>query len=143
MDGEVVVKVEGDESAAETAEETTGVVIGAAKEIAELIDDARQESAESAEEIRQVKYNLDDLWGAVSALNERVGIVIDLLTGVSDQVASLAALEVAEVLVEETPAKVEEVLDTAEAIADVTPQKEVVETAVTPQVRQKKQVKWL
>lgn len=141
MADEIVVKVEGEEDAVDTAEQTAAVVIDMAVEIAEKIDGARQEESATADEVREVKYSLDDLWGAVSALNERVGIAIDLLTGLSDQVAELAALEVAEVVVTEPAAKVEEVAAVAEVISEQTPEK--VEVAVTPQTRQKKQGKWI
>lgn len=126
-----------------TAEATAETVIDAAVTIAEKIDEARQEGASEAGDVEQIKYTLDDLWSRLEALDARVGIAIDLMMGLSDQIASLSALEVAEIIETETAPVVEDIVETAEEIADVEPPKEPVETAVTPQIRTKKKTKWL
>lgn len=126
-----------------TAEATAETVIDAAVVIAEKIDEARQEGASEAGDVEQIKYTLDDIWTRLDALDARVGIAIDLLMGLSDQIAGLAAIEVAEIIEENTDAEVEEIIETAEEIAPAPPVQETPETAVTPQIRSVKKTKWL
>lgn len=126
-----------------TAEATAETVIDAAVVIAEKIDEARQEGASEAGDVEQIKYTLDDIWTRLDALDARVGIAIDLLMGLSDQIAGLAAIEVAEIIEENTEAEVEEIIETAEEIAPAPPVQETPETAVTPQIRSVKKTKWL
>lgn len=140
MDGEVVVKVEGEAPPAEAVADTATTVIEAATEIAGLIVEAKAEGEASAATVEQIKYSLDDVWSAISALNERVGIAIDLIMGVADQIAQLATLEVAELIETETEATVEAVVETAEQIAPVV---ETPVVAVEPEIRKSTKRQWI
>lgn len=140
MADEIVVKVDGSDESATVVEDTASAVIDAAVVIADKIDEARQEGAADAGEVEQIKYTLDDLWSMISTLHDRVGIVTDLLMGLSDQVAALATLEVAELIETETEATVEDVIETAEEIAPVV---ETPVVATEPEIRKSKARKWI
>lgn len=130
-----------------TAEATAETVIDAAVVIAEKIDEARQEGHTAEELVNRAEITIEIVMGEVKSVNDRLGILTDLVMGLIDQVAGLAAIEVAEIIEENTDAEVDEIIDTAEEISDdaanVQPPKEVVETATTPQIRSTKKTKWL
>lgn len=101
MGDEIVVTVETPEEpiAEVVAEEVS--VIEQAIELAEIIDDARQEGQQEAEAI---VYSLEMV---MMAIGELKGLIEYCL----DELATLKAIEVAEIIVEETPAVEEAVTE--------------------------------
>jgi len=144
MADEIVVKVEGEETGTVEAAATADVVIDKAVEIAEIITEAQAEGAEALAEVKAMKWSLDDVYGIVSALNDRIGILTDLVEGLYEEVASLKALETAEIVVEATPEEVKEIAAVAEVVEAETPvPTEEVPTAVEPALRKSKKTKWV
>ncbi len=108
----VVTVVTPTEPVAEVVAEETSV-IEQAIELAEIIDEARQEGAETAEIIEVT----------LAMLRADIAELKGLVEYCLDELVTLKAVEVAEILVEETPAEVEEVAAVAE---EIIPEEEVV-----------------
>lgn len=144
MPDEIVVKVEGEESPVVEAAETADVVIDKALEIAEIITEAKADGAEAVEEVKEIKYTLDDIYGQIFAMSERIAVLTDLVEGLYEEVASLKALETAEIVVEATPKEVEEIAAVAEVVEAQTPvATEEVPTATEPALRKSTKRKWV
>jgi len=144
MADEIVVKVEGEETGTVEAAATADVVIDKAVEIAEIITEAQAEGAEALEEVKVIKYTLDDIYGQIFSVGERIAVLTDLVEGLYEEVASLKALETAEIVVEATPEEVKEIAAVAEVVEAETPvPTEEVPTAVEPALRKSKKTKWV
>jgi len=144
MPDEIVVKVEGEESPVVEAAETADVVIDKALEIAEIITEAKADGAEAVEEVKEIKYTLDDIYGQIFAMSERIAVLTDLVEGLYEEVASLKALETAEIVVEATPKEVEEIAAVAEVVKAETPvPTEEVPAATEPALRKSTKRKWV
>lgn len=144
MPDEIVVKVEGEESPVVEATETADVVIDKALEIAEIITEAKADGAEAVEEVKEIKYTLDDIYGQIFAMSERIAVLTDLVEGLYEEVASLKALETAEIVVEATPKEVEEIAAVAEVVKAETPvPTEEVPAATEPALRKSTKRKWV
>lgn len=140
MSDDIVVKIEGSEEPEAVVENTAATVIDAAVEIAELIVEAKEEGEASAVEVQQIKYSVDDIYGTVIVLGERIGVLMDLVMGISDQIAALATLEVAELIETESEETVEAVAETAEQIAPVIEEPVI---AVEPEIRKSTKRNWI
>jgi len=138
MEGDVTVVVETppDVPVVEAVvESTTETIIDTAIVIADKIDEARQEGDQVNKEI---KYSLDDLYSAVMQQNAAILELKGLIEYLTDEVATLTALEVAEVVVENPPAEVEQIAEVAAVVENTPP-----EVPEEPQVRQQKKRKYL
>jgi hypothetical protein len=139
MEGEtevtVVVEKPSDATTETVVETTAETVIDTAIVIADKIDEARQEGEQVNKEI---KYSLDDLYSAVMQQTAVILELKGLIEYLTDEVATLTALEVAEVVVEKDPAEVEEIVEVAAVVENTPP-----EVPEEPQVRATKKRKYL
>jgi hypothetical protein len=128
MSDEIVVTVETPEEPAAEAIVEAESVIEQAIELAGIIDEARQEGQQETE---VVTFSLQ-------FLAEKVMELQGMIENLTDEIATLTALEVAEIVVEEPPAVVEEVAAVEEELApleDVVIEPEVVEPVNEPAPR--------
>jgi len=134
MSEELVIKLEEEshETTVETVEALTETTLETATEIADLIDTARQEATHEQEAI---VYTLNDIHGLLFTVLGRLDEITGRLDSIQDELATLGALEVAELITTETPATVEEVVTVAEVIEEQTPAPEV--PAPEPRVEKK------
>jgi len=136
MEGDVTVVVETppDVPVVEAVvESTTDTIIDTAIVIADKIDEARQEGQEETKTVViTLEFVANQLGTLVAAVSDLRGMV-EYLT---DEVASLTALEVAEVVVESTPAEVEQIAEVAAVVENTPP-----EVPEAPQVRENKKVR--
>lgn len=139
MDGENVTTVVV-ETAPETppvveavVESTTETIIDTAIVIADKIDEARQEGQE---ESKEVIYTLEFIAIAIGQLTSELAEIKGLIEYLTDEVATLTALEVAEVVVENPPDKVEEIAEVATVVGNTPP-----EVPEAPQVRENKKAR--
>ena len=125
MSDDIVVTVETPEAPAEAIVEAESV-IGQAIELAEIIDEARQEGAETAEVIEvtltMLRADIAELKGLVEYLH--------------DEIATLTAIEVADIIAEEPPAVVEEVPEPDDVVIEPEEVVEVNEPA--PRIQKRK-----
>lgn len=133
MDGEVTVVVEVPElqpaDDIPVVEESTTAIIETAVELAGIIDDARQEG-NKADEVIVISLEM-----VFAELKELRGMIEYL----ADEVATLTAIEVAEIVVDEPPQVVEEITEVAENILPpLEPVLEVNEPAPRVQERKRK-----
>lgn len=137
MEGEtevtVVVDTPSEPVVEAVVESTTETIIDTAIVIADKIDEARQEGQQ---ESKEVIYTLEFLANALGGLVAQVAELKGLIEYLTDEVASLTALEVAEVVVESTPAEVEQIAEVAAVVENTPP-----EVPEAPQVRENKKVR--
>jgi len=136
MEGDVTVVVETPPDAPvveAVVESTTETIIDTAIVIADKIDEARQEGQE---ESKEVIYTLEFLANAIGSLVAQVAELKGLLEYLTDEVATLTALEVGEVVVENPPDKVDEIAEVAAVVENTPP-----EVPEAPQVRENKKVR--
>lgn len=125
----------------ETAADVAGTVVDTAVVIADKIDEARKEGDKVNEEI---VYTLHDIFSAVSHLGAVIAELKGQVEYLTDEIATLTALEVAAVIVEETPAKVEEIAAVADVIEEQIPEPSPAPAVSEPEKRvEKKSRKWL
>jgi len=119
---------------ADTALSTALEIVQVAEVIADKIDEAREDDDG---EVFEVISRLDACLSGITDLAIRLDLIFDKL-------AELKAVEVAEVIVENPPAKVEEIQAVAELVEEEpAPVVETVDVAVTPQIKKKNPRKWL
>lgn len=126
-------------------QETVVDVVDTALEIAKELDDARKEGEAKAEQSDEViEFTLQMVFGEINALGARLNELFGLVEVLVDEVATLSALQVAEVVVDNTPTKTEEIVDVATEVLEETPPV-AEEVPVTPEAPapKKKTRKWL
>lgn len=141
MTDTIVVKVEGEEGEPEvvaTAEAVTETALEGAVAIVEVAKDLGVLLAQGDDDL------LIEIVTRIAALETAADRIFQLVESVFETVKSLGALQVAEVIVESTPAELAEVETTATLIEEVAPTPEEVAPAVTPEIRQgKKRTTWI
>src|SRR6187551_2959253 len=136
MADDIVVTVETPDPVPPVVETVADTVIDKAIELAEVIDDARQEGERKTSE---VNYMLEMLYQSMGELHSKINELIGQVNYLADEVASLSAIEVAEIIEENTPKEVEAIIETADAIKETVP--DVV--ANVPAPRKSTKVQWL
>lgn len=124
--------IPGEETTAETTEVTAAEIVETAVEIVEVVQAAVEEAQDDG--VIEVMARLGRIEETLANLSAMLGIVVELVT---PAVVEETAPVVEEI--EEAPAVVVE----AETIEEVAPVVEQVPVAETPQIRQKKPVKWI
>lgn len=121
---------------AATALDAAIEIVEVATVIADKIETAREEEEG---EVFEVITRLDACLSGLSDLSIRMDLLFD-------KIAELKAVEVAEIVVENTPKEVEEIAAVVELVEEETntpPVVETVEVATTPQIKKKNPRKWL
>lgn len=114
-----------------TPVEEAVAIVEVATELAEVI----AEAAEGAEDEQ------------VFAVHAKLDTLLSRVNDIDNKLTELLTVEVAEVVVENTPAEVEEIAAVAdmieEEVEEPEPEVEEVPVAITPQIKKKKSTKWV
>lgn len=119
-------------------------VIEQAVIIADKIDDARQQGESNAQMTAMISdEKFEALMEQFRLLNGRFDSVDFRLDNLTDEVATIGTLQVAETIVESTPDELEEINEVVEIIDEPPTVVDEVPDAVSPQTRKTKQKGWV